>query len=170
MTWLPDWLAGQSITDDALNDMLDALPLFNYKLTDETITSDSTLTTDTSLSVTVLPFHVYLVDFGLVYATAAAADFKFTFAALSGATMTNWMQHWRTHDGTEVSGTSATLTTVRSVTATAGAGVDQPIEGHGVLITGSTGGTLGIQWAQNTSDVGNTSVRANSWIMAQAVL
>lgn len=165
MTFLQDFAAGETVTDDPLNDVLDALPFFQYKSADQPENSNSTLFTDDELWFAEIPAGTYLLECMIVFAAAATPDLKFSWIA-AGATMTNWTARWRTHDGTEVSGVQSTLTTVRTIVSTAGAPPDQSVISRGVLII-PTATLVGLQWAQNTSNIADTTLRANSWLMLQ---
>jgi hypothetical protein len=48
-------------------------------------------------------------------------------------------------------------------------GADQVILVQGILIVSSTSGNLQFQWAQNTANASNSSVKANSYLLLRRV-
>lgn len=137
--------------------------VFAYKTGDTTRTSTATFADDPHLTVTVAANTIYVVDASLIYLTAATPDIKFSWTLPSGGTMTNWGFRYRTHDGTETSGSTAAGTDTVSITAAATPGPNQTIVVRGLLVT-SSAGTFAVRWAQNTSDSGSTSFKQNSWL------
>lgn len=130
------------------------------KAADETRTSTTTLTDDGALvSATLATSTVYKVEFLLPMNSAVTPDFKMALerSGLSDAAL-YWNQLIAVGGGT----TAAAHTFGTSVTSTASTGSDQLWGGAGLLVTGTDPGTLKVQWAQNTSDVGNTIVRAGA--------
>ena len=102
------------------------------------------------------------IIFGVIYLTSnATADFKFAFSVPTGTT------------GDQ--GASGLSTTVTQATSTIGNVVPVAVSNtnrlavwvYASILVGSTAGTLNFQWAQNTSDVGNTVVLAGSSLLVQ---
>jgi hypothetical protein len=55
-------------------------------------------------------------------------------------------------------------TTLIASTAITGAAAQYYLSIEGMITVGGAGGTLAFNWAQNTSDAGNTIVRAGSYL------
>jgi hypothetical protein len=128
--------------------------LVAVKTSDETINSDSTMTTDTDLQFSPTINKMYSVEGLMLFDVDATPDIKFTFTGPSGATMS-----WRHNPS------SSTMFNITSIVA--GAGVAGQIRGLnivGTLFMSSTGGTVGMQWAQNVSDAADTILKKGSWL------
>jgi len=141
-------------------------PLFTYALTavdsyvktsDETITSSTTLQDDNELVKTLEANKRYFFESRILFTAHATPDIKLTFSF----TGTSAVANWQTCDvATPVSFGTGTLIT--------GSGVLKEISLCGVIETTSSG-VLSFQWAQNTSDVNNTTVNENSTLIVYDV-
>jgi uncharacterized protein YaiE (UPF0345 family) len=102
----------------------------------------------------------YEIDFVVIYGSPAGAgtpDIKLDYG--EDATARGWMNSWGF--STADAGTGATILTNQTATIAFGtAAADRMVKGFGA-ITGN-GGTFRIRWAQNTSGVNATIVRAGS--------
>ncbi|MEW2578336.1 hypothetical protein [Streptomyces syringium] len=147
--------------------------LFARKTADTARTSTTTSADDPHLSVPVSASATYTVDGLIVYNTPQAADFKFQFAAPSGATQL-WSP-WAISDDSDVNaggtvgrirtGTSTGAATQLGVLAT----VNVTCRPVGLIRTSATAGTVVVQWAQGTSNASATTVVTDSWIKLQRV-
>jgi len=125
------------------------------KSVDETKNNDNILADDLELSVPVVASSVYFFEFILVFDSAALADLKYAFS-LPGD-VTNNKKLASSWQSTGQALTNSTTTSQFIATT------PQPkiIQGTGVFTTVSAG-TFALQWAQNTSDAGNTIMKAGS--------
>ena len=139
-----------------------------HKAVTETVTSDSTLTNDAELGITLAASTKYAIRVVLFYNTAnATMDFKFG-TAYTGTALGTPQTMFRglisgaaTAAGAEVAGQAAGQVSSQAVTGTT-SGV-----GHITLeqvIETNTGGQWSILWAQNTLDAGALSVMFGSYL------
>lgn len=135
------------------------------KSSDETINTSTTLQDDDALTFAVVANGEYEVEAVVLYNSGATPDFKFAWTAPAGATI----------DGHAIvptaSNTSTGAVIVEAVAITTAVGVGAPIAVwcRFTVVVGGTAGNVTLQWAQNTSDAGNTSVLTNSWVKYRAL-
>lgn len=119
---------------------------------------------DPDLQLAVETNKSYWLELIAPFTSIAAAGFKFSFAAPAGSVFTGYALLW-------IAGTlsmfayepvSGLVITSNVTTASNGGGVDDLITVRGSLVTAGTAGNLTYQWAQQTSNGGNTTVRAGS--------
>lgn len=131
-----------------------------YKTADETIASDATLSDDADLKFPVDANSDYTFIMFLHVTSNTTADFKYAFTQPSGS----FGRMKSTGDWDAVNSTG--LVSIDASTAVViGSATEKTLEQHGRIITGSTAGTIQLQWAQNTSDAGNTTLEQGSIIM-----
>lgn len=128
--------------------------LSTFKSADQSISSQTTLQNATDLVLSLSDAGTYAIEGFMVWQTPAAADLKIAF---SGASTIKWQADWNRATGV----TTGTNTLVCN-------GINNtdrctPIRGL-LPITGAT--TLQFQFAQNTSNGGNTILRKDSWLYA----
>lgn len=146
------------------------------KQSDEPRASTTTMTDDGELTVPLDASTTYFIDALVVADSNATADFKMSFVYTGTVTSVGLTESPAnaalpsTGGGGDtigpawhLSGTNLTTPTVRTRTGSNTAGTT--LGGHlrGVLVTNGAG-NLKIQWAQNVSDVGNTTVHKGSYI------
>lgn len=132
------------------------------KPTITTRTATVTLANDPHLSFPVDAGGIYVFDFRIFFDTTAAADFKL---ALTGPASPTGLRFAR-----GCIAPSATAWSSVGVSTAYGAGLALVgtgttggyCEGRGILQNGANAGSVAVQWAQNTSDAGNTSVLPGS--------
>lgn len=158
-------LAGNIIYADDVQDEIDYLAgLVAYKSADTSRNNAGTGTTQTDdpdLTVTVPANSTWLVQLQAPYNADPACDIKWGWSGPSGATMNNWLSRWRTMNGTEVSGSSSSISSTQSSTDSAGT-LNQGITVQGLLTVGGTGGTFAFQWSQVTANVAFAIIRAGA--------
>jgi hypothetical protein len=139
-----------------INDVEAKIPMVVRKTADETISASTTFQDDNELSIAVEASSTYWCHLHLQTSSGTTPDFKYQFSKPSGATTPAWNAVYFT--------AAAALTASISGDAltTGGFGADFPVEAWGFLVTSSTAGQFTLQWAQNTSDAGSTTVRAGS--------
>lgn len=115
--------------------------------------STVTPTDDPDLTLTVVASAVYEVRALLVW-TNGGGGFRMAWSVPAAATMT-----W-----TDGGGSGAVLPTTNA-TFTASTGT----EAVGRLVTGANAGSCTLQWAQSTSNAGNTALQAGSFLSLRRV-
>lgn len=136
------------------------------KTADESTNTDTTVSADSELTFTLAANTKYTVHGKVWFTTPAAADFKYRFRTISATTI--WLIHkyiapLATAE-TESAIDIATPTTQISVTS-AGAVTDPGfVEFEARIEQGGSAGTFYFDWAQNTSNASNTTVKAGSYI------
>ena len=137
-----------------------------YKAADETITADATLNSDATLRFTCAASKNYVFSAHIFYESATAADFRFGMTGPTSPTKFSVLWHHVTPETavTNVFGRwTAYETTGEIITHTANTAGGH-IKLSGLIQNGSNAGTLIFTWAQGTSNAGNTTVLAGSWL------
>lgn len=132
---------------------------------DRTVTASTTLVAVPELTIGLARFQRLLFRFSLFYSSPAAADFKYRLAVPTGLTLYRCFRETWAPDATGLAfaqDTSNNGTT--DITVLHAANTDGFIRGTGIIHNGSTAGDFQLQFAQNTSDAGNTILRAGSFI------
>jgi len=135
------------------------------KTADVQITSDNTLNNDADLLFTTVANTNYMIRMLFIFDTQATPDFQWDVTH-SGTTTSEVANIWRIiQSGTVFSNIAsiANLTTGGGRALLGGAVADIVHVIH-FLRVGASGGTWQFRWAQNTSDVGATIVRAGSFV------
>lgn len=129
------------------------------KTVDEAVNANTTLQNDDALAWAVAASGIYDLDLSLVSNSGTTPDIKWGWTFPASLTMT-----WQTIT------TDATSTVVTSggfiqttVVATGGTAGEAHTVFRGVVTNSTNAGTLQLQWAQNTSNATNTTVRAGSY-------
>lgn len=164
----PVFSTGDVPTASQFNDWLVNI-LFARKTADETVTSTTTLQDDDHLFVSVAANAVYHAIIVVREVSQTAAAFKCGFTGPAGYSFAGNAL------GEGVS--AASLGDVLSVEAVSGTnmafggipGNNLPLTIQGLVITAGTAGTFRFQWAQNTSNAGGTTVKANSFMLLRQV-
>lgn len=133
--------------------------------TDDTVNNTTTLANATEMSFSVGANETWGFLMFIRYSTNATADIKFAFTVPASAT-------WDVHAVGKDAG--ATLdaqiaygdhsTTVKDFTGTTATRTSLAL--MGTVVTGGTSGSLQLQFAQQTANASDTTVLANSWIIA----
>lgn len=134
-----------------------------YKAADQSRTSTTTLASDSSLTLPVSASTAYSFDCQVAFTSASATDFKWSWASPAGAVMLYQAMH--NEGGTTGLNSSALIYGAATVGFATGPGLVNPqgIWMHGSLRT-SSAGWLTLQWAQNTSGAGATTVKSGSYL------
>jgi len=129
------------------------------KATDETIDTDTTLSDDAELLFTPTINKVYHFELRLYIQSATAADFKVGWSVPSGATVLGLEADiWR----------NDILQNADDQTVAFAVATDGNLEMMllcGKILMSSTSGSAAVQWAQNVSNGGNTTVLAGSTLL-----
>lgn len=147
--------------------------LWARKVADESVTASTTMQDDDALLVQVEANRVYEFDALIGYVGNTAGDVKVGFTFPAGASC-----YWAGQGGSDgdsgYGGVGASRHSASfgdaSGTATAftGSTTALAILVKGMLVVGGTPGVLRLQWAQNTSNATATTVKAGSFLRAQA--
>jgi len=130
------------------------------KSIDETLSANITPQDDDELKFSIGANETWTAQFVIQQNSGTVPDFKFGVTAPVGATC-------------DVS-INDTISSTNSV-SNLGCGVSQAVTGnaadevtfvYATIVNGSTAGTVTLQWSQNTSDPGNTTVQAGSTVVA----
>jgi hypothetical protein len=133
------------------------------KRADQTRTATTTFASDDTMTFSAVASATYRVKIGIHYTTPAAADIKFQITGPASPTYINLCKK-SVAGGATAFGTIAIDTAFSTSTSVTGTGTDGYFEYEGVIQNGVNAGTIAVQWAQDTSDAGNTIVRAGSFI------
>ncbi len=140
-------------------------PIGVRKPSTETLSSDTTTDDDSDLAITLLPNKEYVMD-GVVFAssTSSQPDIKVAFSAPTGTIL----------DIGIIASTMREAELIQSPdTDTDGiplsANKPAAIQITGTVKTGNTGGTLTLQWAQNSSNANAVAVLRGSYIRADEI-
>lgn len=143
-----------------------AIESFAYKAADQFVNAVATIANDTDLHLSLVANAVYKFEAYLVYdgSTTADMDVKWNVPTGitggwsgqlfgSGASTTNSVQDLGQHAW----GSTVTLGAV-------GVATEVCVPMRGLIIVGSTAGTLQLEWAQHVSDATNLTVRTGSYL------
>jgi len=133
------------------------IPTLVRKTADEIVSNSTTLQNDDALLFAVAANEVWEFTILSRYTATAVADFKFGLTIPAGAAFSAL-----------VAGYSATFTNIINTanpSAYMGGGTNYLARIRGVVVNGATAGNLQFQWAQNTAEVSDTTVLANSCII-----
>lgn len=163
MTWttLPVWTV-EPVTGADLAAMCTATaelrPVFARKTADETVNNSAVMQNDNHLFLPVAANTVYRLSMRLGISSGATPDFKTAFTFPAGTTMF--------YNATTVAVSTATLQNYGlDQTSTASIeGGQTSVTYDGLVIVSAAGGTLQLQWAQNTANASDTKVLAGSYI------
>jgi len=129
------------------------------KTSDESITSDTTLSNDTCLQICADANSTYALDARIWLTPNATADFKYAFSIPTNASgLKKPIGDW----DAVVELVGQTITTATAVLVSGASNF--MIEVHAKVETGACAGVIAFQWAQNTSNVCNTTLNAGSWV------
>lgn len=136
------------------------------KTADETISSDAVLGDDAVLKFAMLANTKYTFRARIFFDTSAAADFKYRHSGPAAPTLVRIHRRELNSGGTaDLASTVDTAYSSADIAITSVLGTDGGyIELDGIIHNGANAGDFVFQWAQNTSDASNTTVRAGSYI------
>lgn len=131
------------------------------KEADETISTNAVLQNDDALLFAIAANAVYQFEGVLFIESGVTPDFQFTFVGPAGAVGSFAADVFTTSIAYFANVELATAIAVAS------AGTRQTIRFWGGIKNAGTAGNVTLQWAQGTSDAGNTTVHAGSYIKYQ---
>jgi hypothetical protein len=127
-----------------------------------TRTATTVLADDPHLTFPVAANASYVFEYRIFFDTTAAGDFKL---ALTGPASPTGIRFYRScvAPGATAFSSIGVSTALGSGLALTGTGTTGGYcEGRGILLNGANAGNVTVQWAQNTSDAGSTSVLTGS--------
>ncbi len=154
-----------------------SLPVGTYpwteivKSADQTKTANTTLATDSELSFTMAISAKYRVEMEVYFDSTAAGDFKWRHVGPTSPSIVRLSRR------AIVPGAAVAFSSILVDLAFSAADLPLVSTGttggviylEGIVHNGANAGTFGFQWAQNTSDAGNTIVRAGSILRYRTV-
>lgn len=132
-----------------------------HKTSNETMTSDDTMQDDDELTITLAANSYYKFDATLVITSNATPDFQFEWVESDGTY--DFHMEYVNSGGTDQTDYIDETEGPKVVSCgTSG----EIIIFKGIIVTGGSGGTFKLQWAQNTSSGLSTTVYAGSYMRA----
>lgn len=133
------------------------------KSSDESITSDNTLSNDAALTFSMAANTTYTARLVVFFDSGATEDFQYAISAPASPT---YVRIRRRHfPPGSTTATNAMDTAATSATSITGSGTTGGfIEADIIWQNGANAGTFAFQWAQNTSGGTATIVRAGSFL------
>ncbi len=141
-----------------------SIPKVIIKSADETINSSSTLQNDDELTIAVSANKRYYFNLYLYFLSDTTPDFKYAFTVPASTTSRRLLGNW---NGASAESATGALTTVSTIVS--GGTSQQTLMLSAYVITGASAGSITLQWAQDTSDVANTTVKAGSTMVMYEV-
>ena len=142
-------------------------PIAGVKSANQVINSTTTFVNDADMRFAVAANSLYEFHVYLRYSTPNGADWKSSFTVPAGASA-HFSRYGLNASGTFVGGddfTDASTVTSQGL----GAGTQQSANFFGWVVTAGTAGNLIFQWAQNTSNAGNTTLYQNSYLTGRRI-
>lgn len=135
------------------------------KTVDETVTSSTTLHDDATLHFSMTANTKYQLRGKIFFDTVAAADFKWRHSGPAAPALIRIFRQWispgqSAFEGMEVD----TAFSIADLAVTGSGTTGGYVELDGLIHNGPNTGDFVIQWAQNSSNAGATTVRAGSYL------
>lgn len=162
----PTWATGNVPGPDDFNSWFQ--PISVIKLADTSRASNATLSNDPDLA---LPFEAnaaYWFSAYLLYTAANGGDIQWTFTGFSGGATLRYAPV-RNNLSNSFNGAFADTGGTTEMAAGQGSSTLANAVLIGTLQTGTAGGTMTLQWAQNSSVVTATVMKAQSAMMLQRI-
>ena len=137
---------------------------FVKKTADQTKTSNAGLANDTDLQFSMLAATKYTIRGRIFFDTAATPDFKWAISGPASPTLVRIRRQWIVPSGTAYAGIAIDTAATASQSITTTSGTNGGWVEFEAIWHNLNAGTFAVQWAQATSDVGATTVRAGSYL------
>jgi hypothetical protein len=140
------------------------IPKIVRKTSNESVNASTTLQDDDELLFAIGASEVWAWEAEIWYDAADAANFKFAYTVPTSASL-RWADIGS--DSGDAASPGVAVTTVSGTARTAsatGVGTTRHTRHSGVVVNSTNAGNVTLQWAQNTSNVSNATVQANSII------
>jgi hypothetical protein len=141
------------------------VPRIGFKTSSQTVNNSTVLVSDSQLFVTVSANTSYVFTGRFLYTSGTTPDIKFGFAYPTAATATYTLYG--------IAAGGASLAAFHQTEASVGAlegGTAIACTMTGSWTIGANGGTVQLQWAQNTANASNTQVLAGSFLRLDQVV
>lgn len=130
---------------------------------DRTVTASTTLVAVPELTINLARFQRIFFIFQLFYSSPAAADFKYRLTVPASLTLYQAFRETWAPDASALAFAQDTSNNGSTdITVLHAANTDGFIRGTGIIHNGATAGDFQLLFAQNTSNAGNTILRAGS--------
>jgi hypothetical protein len=148
-------------------------PVAAHKTVDESVTSSTTLQDDDDLAFTVQADETWVWEAVLYVVGSTAGDIRVAFTVPAGATL-----QWGAPGSAAIAATaSGAAEEVNNNVVTASGTFENygtfagrsAILVRGLVVVGSTAGTVQLQWTQNASNATATTVKAGSHLIARRI-
>ncbi len=124
----------------------------------------TTMVADTDLIVPVVANGIYVVQLRAVFTATTTADIKVSWQNLPAGSSFTWT------GASSLTGTGSVFSDgVTDIWSGNGASTPRSIWYDGLLVMSSTAGNVQLQFAQNTSDVTSTVMKAGSWMRVERI-
>lgn len=137
--------------------VISAHPVPILKSVDEMVNNSATLQDDDELALPVAADEVWSFELILFFKSSATADLKIGWSVPAGASML-----WQELDALSV---AALIESGTLLVDGLGASTTAITVIRGVIVVGSAGGFVQLQWAQNSAEVSDTVIEANSHLI-----
>ena len=135
-----------------------------YKTADEIVNNSTTLQNDDHLFFAVAANEAWEFRLALLISSSTVADLKFAMVMPADGTVRAFIVYLNAA-GTFASG-SMIVGTTKDLYGGGTTVISRPMILEGVIINGATAGNFQVQWAQNTAEATDSTVRTNSYIIA----
>jgi hypothetical protein len=142
-------------------------PLAGVKSADQVISTQTAFVNDADMRIAVAANSIYEFHVYARYASPPGGDFKTSFTVPAGAGAR--FQRIGNNNSGQFSGVVDNLDTDSPMSQGLGAATIMNMQSMGTLFTAGTSGNLIFQWAQNTSNAGNTTLFRYSYISARRI-
>ena len=156
---IPVWTPGEVLVAADVNTWF--VPSVAAKTSDQSVTSSTTLVSDSALFLPVATSALYIFNCLILNTGLTGGQIKMQFTGPAGATMNSGIIGFASAGGNTFGATfRGFASTVIFDTPTS----ETPILWQGSIQTSSTAGTVQFQWAQGTSNATATVVKAGSYL------
>jgi hypothetical protein len=163
---IPTWSVGQVLSASDVNAWF--VPLAVIKPTGQPVTSSTALVNDNDLVLPVAASASYLFECVVSFTATSGGDLKWTWAVPAGASLLYQSLH-NEGGGTGLNNSAVSYSDANTVPAAGNGATVESVTMRGNLTLSSTAGNLQLRWAQNASNAGATTVRAQSHLSLQRV-
>lgn len=159
ITWvLPnaDGTNGQALQTDGSGNLSWGGPTFKTKPSDQSVTNSTVVINDNTFSFDIGTSGSWYLELNLLLDIPASTNFRWRLSGPAGATGVGSMKVGSS--ATEAITSDAFLDNILTVTAASGTNLAH-VEIFARVIAGGTAGTVVLQWAQGTANLGSLTVR-----------
>lgn len=163
---IPTWTVGEVLSASDVNAWF--VPLAVIKPSGQSVTSSTTLVNDNDLVLPVAASASYIFECFLSFTATSGGDLKWTWAVPAGASLLYQPVH-NEGGATGLNNSTLTYSDANTIPAAGAGATVESVTMKGNLTLSSTAGNLQLRWAQNASNAGATTIRAQSHLALQRV-